>query len=215
MYKAAYGQHDAGWIAFYDAFRRIGFPDVSRLDGLTAVARSAGWWWPFAGAVILTDRPSVLRRDPDGRLHAEGGPALAYRDGWAIHAWHGVRVQPWVITDPTPERIAAETNVEVRRCAIESFGWERFVQAAELRMVGAPVPDPGNPGQYIALYEVPRRLWGDPVRVLLATNGSVERDGTRRQYGLTVPDTIADPVAAAGWTYGLSGDQYSQLARRT
>ena len=51
--------------------------------------------------------------------------------------------------------------------------------------------------------------------MLLAVNGSVERDGRRRRYGLTVPASLDDPVAAAGWTYGLSAEQYSLLLRRT
>ncbi len=51
--------------------------------------------------------------------------------------------------------------------------------------------------------------------MILAVNGSAERDGRRRRYGLTVPGFFDDPVEAAGWTYGLSAEQYSLLVRRT
>jgi len=51
--------------------------------------------------------------------------------------------------------------------------------------------------------------------VLPAVNGSIERDGRRRRYGLAVPRSVDDPVAAAAWPYGLSAAQYAQLARRT
>jgi len=166
------------------------------------------------GAVILTERPTALHRDPDLRLHGEHGLALAYPDGWGIWAWHGVRVPEWVITDPTPERIATETNIETRRCAIESLGWDLWTVEARLELV-ASAPDPGNPGQELQLFDVPERLWGAPVRVVLVVNGSVERDGTRRRYGLTVPRHIDHPVAAISWTYGLDQKQYSQLERRT
>jgi hypothetical protein len=30
-----------------------------------------------------------------------------------------------------------------------------------------------------------------------------------------VPDHVEDPLSAAGWTYGLSGEQYAHLVRRT
>ncbi len=60
-----------------------------------------------------------------------------------------------------------------------------------------------------------RGAWGVPNRMLLAVNGSAERDGRRRRYGLSVPASIEDPVVAAGWSYGLSGAQYAQLIRRT
>jgi hypothetical protein len=111
-------------------------------------------------------------------------------------------------------RIAAETNVEVRRCAIERIGWGTFVDRAALRLVGS-ANDPGNPGARLRLYDLPDAGWGESTRLLLAVNGSVERDGTRRRYGLRVPAWFDDPLDAAGWTYGLTGDQYRQLLRRT
>ena len=167
------------------------------------------------GAVIMSGRPSALHRDADGQLHCESGPALAYPDGWGFHAWHGRRVEPWVVEEPTPERIAAETNVEIRRCAIESLGWDRFIDQAQLMHVGMRAMDPGNPDQYLTLYDVPERLWGSQIRLLLCTNGSAERDGNRRRYGLTVPAHIQDPLEAAAWTAGLTRDQYALMQRRT
>jgi hypothetical protein len=147
--------------------------------------------------------------DGQVRLHRADGPALRYGDGWEVHVWHGTEVPSWVVTDPSPERIAREKNVEVRRCAIENLGWPAYIERGGLRLV-ASAPDPGNPGAELRLYDLRRQ-----TRVLLAVNGSVERDGHRRQYGLTVPSAIDDPVAAAGWTYGLSAEQYSRLLRRT
>jgi Domain of unknown function (DUF6745) len=49
----------------------------------------------------------------------------------------------------------------------------------------------------------------------MCTNGTAERDGTRRRYGLKVPAHISDPVEAAAWTAGLGKDQYAQMVRRT
>lgn len=206
-------------IARYDALRRVvgvGFPpkQARRLDRWTAAARSCHRWWPRENVCVISERPVVMRTEVWGDLgevrpHSADGPALRYSDGWERHAWHGTFVPSWVITDPSVERIARETNVEVRRCAIERIGWPAYVDRAGLRLV-ASAPDPGNPGSELQLYDMRRR-----TRVLLAVNGSVERDGHRRRYGLTVPAFIDDPVAAAGWTYGLSAEQYSRLLRRT
>jgi hypothetical protein len=118
-----------------------------------------------------------------------------------------------VITNPTAGRITREPSVEVRRAAIERLGWDAYIDQARLALVAAR-PDPGNPGGQLHLYDLPRP-WGPPDRVLLATNGSPEPDGQHRRYALNVPAAIDDPVAAAGWTYGLTADQYAQLARRT
>ena len=234
------GQHDAYWIASYDVPRRLGIAvyraqDRTRLELWGTLARSCGWWWPYERVCVISERPSVVRTESwdtargTVRLHWADGPAMMFRDGWPVHAWHGRGVPAWVIERPTVEAIAAELNTEVRRCAIEVMGWDRFTQEAGLVPVGnqpgasrpgkvtaaAGVPDPGNPGQYLTLYEVPERLWGSRVRLLLCTNGSAERDGTRRRYGLTVPAHIQDPLEAAAWTYGLTREQYALTQRRT
>jgi hypothetical protein len=104
--------------------------------------------------------------------------------------------------------------VEVRRCAIENLGWSAFIAQAGLTEL-ATAPDPGNPGCELRLYELPYRRWGGPSCLLMAVNGSAERDGTRRRYGLRVPPWFTDPVDAAGWSYGLTGAQYATLQRRT
>jgi uncharacterized protein DUF6745 len=100
------------------------------------------------------------------------------------------------------------------RCAIERIGWDRFIDEAGLHLLAA-APDPANDGRILRLYQVPPAVWGTEVRVLIATNGSTERDGTRRTYGLTVPADIDHPLTAAAWTYGLPTYVYARLARRT
>jgi hypothetical protein len=185
------------------------------LDAMLA-ALDLGWWWPYPDVAVLTARPDELHRDRQGRPHRTDGPAVVYPDGWTVHAWHGTRVPASLISGTwSVQRILDEPNVEVRRCAIEHRGWDRFIHAAGLAQVGPAVPDPGNPGHTLALYDVPVLILETPARVLLCTNGTVERDGTRRRFGLTVPAHIADPIEAAAWGYGLTAAQYAQARRRT
>ncbi|MFI0445488.1 DUF6745 domain-containing protein [Actinomadura sp. 6N118] len=207
------------WVGQYDAIHRAAgvtfTPEQLRQFELWAtVARTCGWWWPRESVCVVSERPAVLRTEVWGdngevRLHCADGPAVRYADGWDVFAWHGAHVPGWVVTDPCVSRIEREANVEVRRCAIENIGWGSYIDQAGLRLVAA-APDPGNPGSELRLYDLRQE-----TRVLLAVNGSVERDGKRRRYGLTVPGFLDDPIAAAGWTYGLSADQYSLLSRRT
>ncbi|WP_206060705.1 DUF6745 domain-containing protein [Nonomuraea basaltis] len=214
-----YSRQAPSWVAHYDALRRLAGVEFTaeqrrRLGLWETVARSCGWWWPRQDVCVVSERPTFVHTETaadDGRvrLHHADGPAIGYADGWNLHSWHGTQVPAWVIEDPDVRRIANEGNVEVRRCAIERIGWASYIEQAELRLVSV-APDPGNPGFELQLYDM-RRETG----VLLAVNGSLERDGHRRRYGLTVPGYFDDPIAAAGWTYGLSGEQYSLLLRRT
>ena len=222
-----WGQHDAGWLAWVDAMTRIGVTCDAR--GLQDVARSAGWWWARQGAAVLTERPTTLRRDAQTRLHSGQGPAVAYPDGWGVYAWHGTRVPADLIETGWPlERVFREPNTEIRRCAVEVTagrdGWAGIIRAAGWRQVGDTVPDPGNPGQVLRLWHVPAAtsqrsrdgigLYPQPVRLLQCVNGSVERDGSRREFGLTVPADINDPLHAAAWTYDIPTDEYALITAR-
>ena len=214
-----YGQQEVDWIAYYEACQRVlgveyGRRDTGQLELWAETARSCGWWWPKDGRCVIAERPLAISTEGAGaelRLHNDNGPAVVYPDGWSVHCWHGTTVPSWAIDNPTVEAIAAEPNIEIRRCAIEHLGWPNYIEQAGLRL-RRRAADPGNPGCELLLYE-DNPWWHG--RILLAVNGSVERDGTRRRYGLRVPALCDDPVEAAGWSYGLTGDQYSRLLRRT
>lgn len=201
-------------LAVHDALSRLPAVDsLPHVEGLVRVARSAGWWWPFQDVAVVCDRPSVRALDREGRLHAESGPAVAYPGGFSAYFWHGRIVPRWAVLEPTVERIAAEQNIEVRRCAIEALGWERFAEEGGLRLVDE-CADPGNPGRRLELYSVPGKVWGTAANVLVCTNGTVDLDGSRHTFGLLVPATVRDALGAAAWGYGLTAAEYAGLERR-
>ena len=75
---SVYGQHDAGWLAFYDYFRLACSMDeqVQRLSGLCEIAQAANWWLPHQYTCWVSERHNILNRDGDGLLHSDDGPAL-------------------------------------------------------------------------------------------------------------------------------------------
>jgi hypothetical protein len=221
------GQHQSK-VLDYEAPRRLGLVTYSArdsewLDCWCTLFRSCGWWWPYERVCVVAERPAIAHAENHPRAkwgpvvpHCPDGPAIAFRDGWAVHSWHGVLVPATLVEDgwdvPT---ILAERNVEIRRCAIEKLGWAELER--HLHSV-ASAPDPGSPGQVLTLCDVPeafKRIFPWPVRLLLCSNGTPEADGTRRRFALMVPARHTDPVAAAAETYGWSRKQYASLARRT
>lgn len=231
--RAWWGQHESAWIAFYlfpEQQELVTYdPKRSEQLGLWAtISRSTGWWFPYEGVVVCTDRPVEVRQEtvraswPYGvtsrRLHCEDGPALAYRDGWAVHAWHGVRVPAWVIEDDiTPDHIDRALkidNSEIRRAALERISWPTVVQHLGPQPI-ATCPDPANFPHELALYALPPEFYEEPVNLLVMTNGSPDRSGDLRLYGETCPANITDPLEAASWQYGVPADVYRQLERRT
>lgn len=221
-----YGQQEAYRFGFYDILREIAATryraeENHLLDVLTTLADTTGWWWSYDRVCVMVERPRLLHTEPtpqgafgERRLHHDESPALEFADGAAVHVLHGAIVPGWVVTDPTPERIGREPNVEVRRCAIERLGWDVYLDRAGLCLLGE-AEDPGNPGQPLRCYRAPDGWGFAHGNLLVAVNGSVERDGTRRRYVLAVPRDMTDPVRAAAWTYGLEAADYSRLVRRT
>jgi hypothetical protein len=221
------GQHEAAWIGYYDVRRRAGFggyasADLGELYVWAALAASAGWWWPGEGLCVMAERPVEVHTEPlagshhgELRLHRADGPAIGFADGFGANVLHGTLVPEWVLSGPTPRLIRAEPNVEVRRSAIERLGWDAYLRDGGLTLA-ASCPDPGNPGAALELYDdIPDEGRGAPGRILVVTNGTPEPDGRRRRYGISVPGHLDNPVDAAAWTYGLTGELYATLTRRT
>lgn len=175
-------------------------------------------WWTAHYFVMVCDRPTELHLDEydgAGRLHNASGPAVRWADGRGLYFWHGTPVPAELIgADWDVARILAEPNLELRRSAIERLGWDRFVADAGFRLVHE-APDPANAGQRLRLYDVPRDAVGTRLRVLLCSNATRERDGTRRSFGILVPTDCRTALAAAAWTFDVPVAAYAGLARAT
>ena len=191
---AVHGQFDAAWLPLYEA--------AGLACDLGRIARAAGWWWPFENAVVLTERPLVLRLDDQGRPHRGDGPALAWPDGFALHSWRGTPLDPEFaarLAVTTPELIRAEENAEQRRIMVEHYTPERFLKESGARPVQK---------------DETGRLWrvempGDePIVMVEVVNSSPEPDGTFNVYFLRVPPGTRTAKEGVAWTFGLTEDEY-------
>ena len=209
---------DVGWAFLRDAAGLDFVHETRESSRVIENSQSAGCWWPFHEFVVVCGLPTELHTETvDGstRLHNAGGPAVRWGDGWGIHAWHGTTVPCDLIENGwDAKRIMAERNAEVRRCAIERIGWDRFVTTAGVKLIDQ-APDPANPGQVLRLYNVPGSVLDHRTRILLCVNATAERSGTRRVYALSVPTTCRTALAAAAWSFDVPAQAYEQLARAT
>ena len=129
---SVYGQQEASWLAFYEYFKEICGLDsqTQKLSGIWQISKNAGWWLPHENLCWISERPNILHRDTQGRLHKDGDFALRYPDGWGIYAWHGVRL-PRQYGSIRSERwqsewLLKETNAELRRALIQGIGYSRL-----------------------------------------------------------------------------------------
>jgi hypothetical protein len=194
---AVLGQHDAPWLALFEAVDRL-----ETLTGLAETARTAGWWWPYERLAIVCERPSELHRDEPGRLHRGDGPALSYPDGFALHAWRGMPIPPDFIATLvglTVARIDEEENAELRRVMMEVFGYDRYLAES-----GA---QPVHRDETGVLWRI-EYFDDEPIAMVEVVNSTPEPDGTSRTYFLRVPPRTRTAREGVAWTFGVSAEDY-------
>jgi hypothetical protein len=198
---ADHGQHDAAWLPLFESSWSE-LADGPILQALAAVAEQVHWWWPFENAVILCERPTELHLDERGRLHHGEGPALAYRDGFVLHRWHGIPIPAefaQTLKTLTPQIIQEQRNVELRRMMLEHYGHERFIIES-----GAEPIQQDEAGKLWRVV-LPR---DEPITMVEVVNSTAEPDGSFRTYWLRVPPHTRTAREAVAWTFGLAEQEY-------
>lgn len=203
---ADHGQHNASWMPQWEAYPPPG-REGEVMRALAAVSRRTHWWWPYEKAAIVCERPSELHLDERGRLHRGEGPALAYRDGFALFRWRGIAIPEsfaQTLAALTPEIIRGERNAELRRIMLEHYGHERYIVDS-----GAEPVQQDEAGR---LWRV--RLPGDePITMVEVVNSTAEPDGAFRVYWLRVPPGTRTAKEGVAWTFGLSEEEYRPLVQ--
>ena len=207
---SVYGQHEAAWLSFYAYYREVCglHKETEPMEGLSALARSAGWCLPYSNVAFVSERHTTLRRDERSRLHAEDGPAVAYPDGWSIWAWHGVRVPQPVIEQPDTLSVRdalQEKNVEVRRVMLTRIGAERLQAELSASVLDEDIDGQGMPRRLLRLGDiVDRRFVGYTC------------PSTGREYqAQPVPPEVRTCAEAVAWRFGaLDVDDNGKLTKQ-
>jgi hypothetical protein len=205
---SGFGLHSAPTLGPLEYFHDV--CDLRRqteaLAGLWRVARNASWIVPHRHVCWLAERPKLIRRDLNGRLHSADGPAVTYRDGWSAYAWKGVLVPRWIIERPelvTVRTIGTAQDPQVRRCMIDILTPERFIATG---------------GAYRVAEDETGVLWRQRWRweawaAVEVVNGTPEPDGTNKHYFLQVPANMRTAREAVAWTYGFPEHRYRPAVR--
>ena len=131
----------AGWAAYLSFFRDVcGWSDpvLEHFEIDEALMKSCGWVWWHENVLAISDRPTVINRDKQGRLHSEVGPSIAYRDGWQLHHWHGTSVPAeWIEkrADLSPNTVIKAQNVEQRAAGAAIVGWPKMLSVLKSKTV--------------------------------------------------------------------------------
>jgi hypothetical protein len=205
----------AGWVSFVTFMRDVVGIDIHQKFSIEEdLSASCGWVWWHQNVLAISDRPRLINRDEQGRLHSELGPAIAYRDGWELHFWHGVKVPAHWIDDRvnlSPEEVIKADNVELRAAGCAIVGFPKMLSVLKARVIN----DSGSPtiGQLIEL-DLPGL--SEPGRFLKA---ECPRNGTILEGVPRISDIdnlpIDTAIAAQAWRIGDPQSEYTHPPRRT
>lgn len=163
--------------------------------------------YPYATVALAVWPPTTVALDPEGRPHAEDGPALAWADGTQVFAWHGQLVPPALVKEGAPavrSRIERERDPLHRSILIERYGLGRYLTEA-----GAAEIHSDDCGR---LYRL-RQSGDEAIAAVRVVNHSPEPDGSFREFWLRVPPTVTTAREAVAWTFGLAETDYTPFAQ--
>jgi len=200
---------DAGWVSFYDYFRRIGIVDHGLFDQYMEHIKNGVFYTIFLkGVVILCGRPKYIKRDDFYRLHCADGPAILWPDGYANYFWHSIPVTQKLIETPDKidkDDLMREENAEVRRAMKEKLG-DRFFKLLDVREIAREVVGSNGYAREAVLFRTNKP---DPVAEEHIQFVQVTCHSTCREYTLCVPPNLTNPLAAVAWTFGKAGMEYA------
>ena len=179
--------------------------DIAEANALmpySVLARSAGFVLPLEDRVWMCERPTVMKRDRDGHLHASDGPALDWNRTTPFYMWHGEQVTRKAVGPVEELRIwdfGNERNHHARDLMLEKYGLDRYCRDAGKRVQQDETGTLWRAGA----------IWAVEV-----VNGTPEPDGTYRRFFLRVPATVRTAREGVAWSYGLRRRDY-RIAVRT
>lgn len=130
------GSFSASTFSFYDFFIRENLIqlDPQLLKKYKAWERTSelGLIYPLDNVCVVSQKPSKIATDSQGRLHCENGPAVEYPSGWKLFALNGVTVPEYlVMTDAeylSMDFFKKETNADVKAEFVRKYGVERMLE---------------------------------------------------------------------------------------
>ncbi len=199
-----FGSMEASWLSYYDYYKNETDIEITNIDHMKNLAMSSGWVYLGDTGAIIHDRPTIIARDEQGRLHSETGPAIQYGDGWERFYWHGNCIpREWIMEREklTAEIAIGQQNVELRRCACEILGWANVIK----NLKSVVIDEDADP-MIGTLYEVDLPDMGKEKFLMV-------KCGTGRTFALPVPPQMKTALAANAWTYNLPPTDYSPEVR--
>jgi len=175
--------------------------------------------------------PLSFKRDGDGRLHSDDGPAYIsplrctwYQEGKkhgldvdafgsTCFYYENILVPPRFMQDPeslTFDEVIGHANTEIRYVGMQIYGYDRMREEERFDIIDSDVAADGTERELLQCDGVFKGTNGSNERITLVkvTNSTPHPDGTYKDYYLKVPPDMKTCQQAVAWTFRMEPDEY-------
>jgi len=168
-----------GYAAKCDFANRIGIElDQTKLRQFLTWVRCCPYVAFVNGRVVVSRKPEELHFNENDQLHNEDGMAVRFRKNWGVWAINGVKVDEQIVMSPetqTIDQIKNEQNAEVKVIRLERYGYEKFMDGINAKVIHERRNDIEGSNEYL--------ISGEGMKALLCICKS-----TKKRFCLQVHD---------------------------
>lgn len=149
IYDRSFGNHDSGWISFYDYMENVLDIKMSKeFHYIRELSVKFNWMFvcPKNKIVYLCKKPVEIHM-VNGLLHNENGPSVKYADGFSVYSIEGYRVTEQIVMRPetlTIKQIHEQSNSDIQSIMIDRFGWTRYLEETNCKLLDSRKNDIEN-----------------------------------------------------------------------
>jgi hypothetical protein len=187
------------YAATYDFAQQIGINlDSDKLHKFLLWARCCPYILFDEHTVYVSRKPVEIHYNDAGQLHNESGMSCRFADNWGIWTINGVEVDEQIVMSPesqTIEQIRNEENEEVKRLRIERYGWNKYFNEINAKIIDERDNDIEGTKEFLF------RSDEDDMTALLCVCSS-----TAKEFFLECPPEVKTCFDAQMWlSGGLAG----------
>lgn len=212
------------WISFFKYFERIGVlqNDLFKRYSDLFIDSNIYEWAKLEDRAIVCRKPEYIKRDEQGRLHSINSPAVKWVNDDKHYFVKGIEVpESWIEKKVTLEDIKNSSNTELRRIAMELYGYKEYVidigakkvsqdEWGELYEVEVPEDEPIVMVSVLNSTCEPYQSMGLEQREDFRNTELINRGAWYKRYLLRVPPTIETPLEGLAWSHNLTKEEYSK-----
>jgi len=212
------------WISFFKYFEEIGIlkNELFKTYSDLFIASNLYEWAKLDDRAVICSKPLFIKRDEQGRLHSLDSPAVEWKNGDKHFFVKGIEVPDhWVTGKVTVEDIQKAENAELRRIALEIYGYKNYIvdigakkiaedEWGELYRVEMPDDEPLVVVSMLNSTPELTEAMGLEQRQEFRETELNKRGEWYKRYILRVPPDTKTPLEGLAWTFQMKPEDYAK-----